>query len=343
MQQVLCCLFLSLFLLGCNSETGQNAPTADPPEAPLHRLRGKAMGSYYRVTYIGQELPGLKSRIDSLLEAYNQELSAWVPESRLSAFNASAEGVDLSGTVHFIPNLELARRVSEASGGAFDPTIGPLVKYWGFGTGRRRESSEVDPAEVAALLELVDMDKVRLEGNFLRKDTPGIQLDLNASAKGYGVDLIHELLNKLGRPNHLVDIGGEMRGGGSKYGRPWRVAIRLPEEDRDKVASAGTLPLGGGKAMATSGNYLNYYKVNGETFSHTINPTTGLTERNALLSATVLAADCATADAFATACMVLGPEAALGLVEEQAEIEAYFLVRAENGALATVKSSGLEE
>ena len=342
LKNLLPLLLLSLTLYACTADTAGGV-VIDDPSAPVQRLQGKAMGSYYRITYLGEELPGLQARVDSLLAAYNQELSAWVPESRIVAFNESAEGISLSGTKHFVPNLKLARRVHELSGGAFDPTIGPLVRYWGFGTGERRTSAELDRAEIDSLLRLVDMAKVRLEGEFLHKDLPGVQLDLNASAKGYGVDLIHDLLDQLDRPDHLVDIGGEMRGGGSKNGQPWRVAIRLPEEDRDKIAAAGTLPLAEGRAIATSGNYLSYYKVDGETFSHTINPRTGLVERNTLLSASVLAPDCATADAFATACMVLGPEGALRLMAEREELEGYFLVRGADGALRTVKSAGLKE
>lgn len=168
-------------------------------------------------------------------------------------------------------------------------------------------------------------------------------LDLNASAKGYGVDLISQLLTQRGRPNHLVDIGGEMRAGGTKNGRPWRVAIRLPEEDALEVAAAGTLPLENGRAIATSGNYLNFYEVDGETYSHTINPRTGYVERNRLLSASILANDCATADAYATACMVLGPDEALRLIEGHPELDGYFLVRAANDSLEVRATAGLAE
>lgn len=299
------------------------------------------MGSYYRITYLGDSIPGLQNRIDSLLDAYNLELSAWVPNSKINAFNESESGIDIGGTDHFIPNLDVARRVSKATDGTYDPTVAPLVKYWGFGTGKPRETATINMLEVNELLLLVGLDKVILEGTMLKKSLPGVELDLNASAKGYGVDLIAQLLTNVDRPNYLVDIGGEMRGGGAKNNRPWNVAIRLPDEDKRKITPAGVLPLSDGRAIATSGNYLSYYKVDGETFSHTINPKTGLVERNRLLSASVFASDCATADAYATACMVVGPERALQLVEANSELEGYFLVRGESGELETVKSSGL--
>ena len=295
------------------------------------------MGSYYLITYLGDEVPGLQRSVDSLLDAYNQELSLWVPESRISVFNESPTGVSLVGTEHFRPNLELARRVTAATGGAYDPTVAPLVRYWGFGGGERRPTGAVDSAEVRALLRLVGVDKLTERRDSLLKPYPEVRLDLNASAKGYGVDLLHKLLNQRGRGDHLIDIGGEMRAGGTKAGgQPWNVGIRLPEEDVTKVAAAGTLPLANGRALATSGNYLSYYEVDGETFSHTINPRTGFVERNRLLSASVLADDCATADAYATACMVLGPEEARALIERTAGVEGWFLVRGAAGELEIV-------
>lgn len=336
---------LLLFTLLCTCDRAPVSNTAQEGVVmpSINRLQGDAMGSYFRVTYLGDSIPGLHGRIDSLLDAYNLELSAWVPASTLSAFNRSETGVDIGGTRHFIPNLELARRVSRETDGAYDPTVAPLVNYWGFGTGQHRETAQVNLAEVQALLPLVGLQNVELDGTMLRKNAPGVALDLNASAKGYGVDLISDLLAAAGRPDHLVDIGGEMRAGGTKYGQPWNVAIRLPDENKANVAQAGTLPLSNGRAIATSGNYLNYYEVDGEIFSHTINPKTGLVERNRLLSASVLAPDCATADAYATACMVVGPERALALVNSRPDLEGYFLVAGENGGLETWKSSGLTE
>ncbi|OAV44278.1 FAD:protein FMN transferase [Lewinella sp. 4G2] len=331
-------LFTCLLLCTCGSAPAEVVVDSQPRK---WEISGRAMGSYYKITYLGDSLSGLSARIDSLLDAYNLELSAWVPESKLSVFNREAEGVNLEGTQHFIPNLNLARIVHQATGGAYDPTIAPLVNYWGFGTGQPRQSAEVVQEEIDRLLPLVGFENLELEGQQLGKKYPGVQLDLNASAKGYGVDLIAQLLKNSGRPDHLVDVGGEMRGGGTKNGQAWTVAIRLPDEDKAKIALAGTLPLSNDRAIATSGNYLNYYKVGGETFSHTINPKTGLVERNRLLSASVLAPDCATADAFATACMVLGPEQAMALIEQDPKLEAYFLVRGEGDALETLKSSGL--
>lgn len=340
MRTLLLPLLLLTFLCTCD-RAPQSAASEQSTYSQPNKLVGEAMGSYYRITYLGDSIPDLQDRIDSLLDAYNLELSAWVPNSKLNAFNQSEAGVDLGDTDHFIPNLEIARRVSQATNGTYDPTVAPLVKYWGFGTGKPRETATINMAEVNELLALVGLDKITLEGTILKKSLPGVELDLNASAKGYGVDLIAQLLSSVGRPNYLVDIGGEMRAGGAKNNRSWNVAIRLPDENKGKITPAGILPLKDGRAIATSGNYLSYYKVDGETFSHTISPKTGLVERNRLLSASIFAPDCATADAYATACMVVGPERALQLVEANPELEGYFLVRGEDGGLETVRSSGL--
>ncbi len=328
-------LFL-LLLCGCNA-------FEDDGYLPAHRIDGEAMGSYYRITYLGDDLPSLQQSVDSLLDAYNLELSPWVEESTINAFNRSDTGVSLAETVHFLPNLDLAAKVVRETGGAYDPTVAPLVKFWGFGGAEHRTTGAVDTKELDSVRAQVGFSLIRYDDGYLHKSKPGVQLDLNASAKGYGVDLISRMLTERGRPDHLIDVGGEMRAGGTKNGSPWTVGIRLPDEDATKVAAAGTLPLEKGRAIATSGNYLNYYEVDGEKYSHTINPLTGYVERNRLLSASVLANDCATADAFATACMVLGPEEALKLIEREPELDGYFLVRGANDSLEIVASSGLVE
>ena len=331
----LCTRVPALWLLLCLLSCGESVET---DVLSTHRISGEAMGSYYRITYLGDELPGLQTSVDSLLDAYNLELSPWVENSTINAFNRSDTGVTLAGTLHFTPNLELAARVVAETDGAYDPTVAPLVKFWGFGGGEHRMSKEVDPVELDSVRAQVGFTLIRFDDGFLHKTKPGVQLDLNASAKGYGVDLLSDLLVVRGRPDHLIDIGGEMRAGGTKHGRPWTVGIRLPEEDQTKVSAAGTLPLEKGRAIATSGNYLNFYEVEGEKYSHTINPQTGRVERNALLSASILADDCATADAFATACMVLGPDGALELVEREPGLEGYFLVAGAGGEMRVVST-----
>ena len=215
-------LFLLLIIGGlfaCNTDRLQDEvrdePSAEMNVEPIHRFQGEAMGTYYKVTYIGAVIPELQEQIDSIFVAYNMELSAWEAGSKLNEFNASETGVDLAGTLHWLPNLEIAQRINRETGGAYDPTVAPLMRFWGFGTAEERSSADYDPAEVNVLLQRIGMDRINLEGTFLRKE-PGTELDLNASAKGYGVDLVSRLLTQVGRPDHLVDIGGEFRAGGTK-------------------------------------------------------------------------------------------------------------------------------
>ncbi|MFT6130128.1 MAG: thiamine biosynthesis lipoprotein, partial [Neolewinella sp.] len=140
-------LLLLTFL--CTCDRASKSPTVDQTAyGQPNKLVGEAMGSYYRITYLGDSIPGLQNRIDSLLDAYNLELSAWVPNSKINAFNESESGIDIGGTDHFIPNLDVARRVSKATDGTYDPTVAPLVKYWGFGTGKPRETATINMLEV---------------------------------------------------------------------------------------------------------------------------------------------------------------------------------------------------
>jgi thiamine biosynthesis lipoprotein len=342
--------FLILTLVGCEN-TARNAETGGAVKT--ERLAGKTMGTTWSVVLLAGEFPlrrdaedfkvAVTTTIDSLLVALNDEVSNWEKGSTVVLFNESAAGIDLRDATYFLDNYQLAKRVNELTGGAFEPTILPLTDYWGFGSGIERIEAGVDTTEVMRRLALVGMERIELEGDtFLRKLQPRVQLDLGGSAKGYGTDLITQLLRRRYQlENFLVEIGGEMYAAGRKSEtQNWRIGINLPKEEAAFNAIAETMPLEN-KAVATSGNYRNYYKVGGETYSHTLNPKTGFPERNRLLSASVIAPNCATADAFATACMVLGPEAALALIEQQPELEAYFLVRAEDGTMLPVLSSGL--
>ncbi|MEL6357103.1 MAG: FAD:protein FMN transferase, partial [Bacteroidota bacterium] len=309
------------------------------------KITGETMGTYYAVTFVeGEErldATQLKKQIDSTLIALNAEVSNWEKNSTVVRFNESEQGISVVDAKHFLANFKLAQSASLATGGAFEPTILPLTDYWGFGSGRERIEAGVDTAEVMRRLALVDINKIELVGDtFLRKAEPGVRLDLGGSAKGYGVDLIANFLQAKGIEHLFVEIGGEVFASGMRGDRPWRAGVNLPEEGAAFNAIAETMSVNN-QGVATSGNYRNYYKVGAETYSHTLNPKTGFPERNSLLSASVLAPNCATADAFATACMVLGPDAALTLIESRPELEAYFLVRTENGEMEPRFSSGL--
>jgi thiamine biosynthesis lipoprotein len=331
------------FLLGL---TLACQPAARTPDRYL-RIDGNTMGTYYQVTCGDAEGRDFQTAIDSLLEAINSEVSTYVETSTISRLNrAGLEFALDTPAPHFLENFRAAKVVYAATGGAFDPTVMPLVNYWGFGYTGEKLVSGADSARIDSLRRLVGFDRVRLdEGSpaVVRKAAPGMQLDFSAIAKGYAADAIGRLLEDRGVRDYLIDIGGELLAKGrNSRGEIWSIGINAPREDAllDEVQAVFQLD---NRAVATSGNYRNYYEVEGVKYSHTINPFTGYPERNTLLSATVFAPNCMIADAYATACMVLGLEKAFELISRQPEMEVYLLHGEAGGAIKARYSPGLEK
>lgn len=338
-------LFLSLLLLtGCRHE--------NLSETKVQHIQGETMGTYYKVSYLGEEITNLKTSVDSLLVALNLEVSTYIPEALISRFNhgdlPAIEAETLQAAPHFLANLKLSLKIAQITGGNFNPTIMPLVNYWGFGYTPKHPVTAVDSATVDSLMTFVGLDKIDYDSVIhspsaiqLDKAFAGTQLDFSAIAKGYGVDLVAAYLRQRGIRNYFVDIGGEVVAAGNKGSsdQPWRVGIAVPKEDASPNDLQVAIPLVD-KAVATSGNYRNYYEVKGQKFSHTINPFTGYPERSNLLSASILADDCATADGFATACMVLGLDKAYALIEAQAGLEGYFIYSDNEGQLRSKATKG---
>jgi FAD:protein FMN transferase len=331
-----------------------SSPTAE--EQDYLTLQGETMGTYYQVTYLDSLDRNFQREVDSLLAAINMEVSTYIDTSTISFFNRAEEKFDLgfgqsaenaaaTGKRHFWVNLLAAREVFEKSGGAFDPTVMPLVNYWGFGYSEKKQVTSVDSAAIDSLMQFVGFNKVKMDESgqaILVKEKPGVQLDFSGCAKGYGVDAVGRWLEQKGIGNYLVDIGGEARAKGlSPRGDAWNIGINVPREDAGFAEIQTAMPLRD-QSVATSGNYRNFYEVNGVKYSHTINPWTGYPERNKLLSASVLAKDCMIADAYATAFMVLGPEKALELASRLPGIEAYFIFSKEDGAMEISYTDGLK-
>lgn len=333
MQKLFPLLFL-FFLSACNSEEAAAVYT---------KIAGETMGTTYSVVY--QSNTDYQASIDSLLVAFNNEVSTYIPNSVISTFNQSVKGIDLNQVgeyVHFLENLSQSREVTANTEGAFQPTLMPLINYWGFGYTEKRAVTQVDSVKVDSLMADVGLDLITVTKDSLRKAKPGVQLDFSAIAKGYGVDLIGAYLAGQGVENYFVEIGGEAIGKGlSPRGDAWRVGISVPKSEAGLGEYAEVASLNN-QAVATSGNYRNYYEVEGEKYGHTINPYSGFPEKNNLLSASVFAKDCATADAYATAFMVMGFEKAKEKVEQMEDIEAYFIVGTSEGKMETQWSSGLD-
>ncbi len=346
MNRLLCLLAVATLSVACIRDAG--------PSSPAYRsIRGETMGTYYNITYADSLERDLQPEIDELLRLLNLEVSTYIPQSTVSAFNRSEKGLPLDynpadtgggsyPNTYFLDNLELAREIYTFSGGAFDPTVMPLINYWGFGYTPKRAVAQIDSLRVDSLMAFVGLDKVVLEEKVLTKAAPGVQLDFSAVAKGYGVDRVGLLLEEKGIVHYLVEIGGEVRARGrNARGEWWRLGISTPSETAGLADIQVAVPLRD-RAMATSGNYRNFYEVDGVKYGHTINPFTGFPEKNLLLSASVTAPDCATADALATAFMVLGPEKALALAEQKQHTEAYFILSDGKGGMTTLQTSGWE-
>lgn len=335
MQKLLLFGALVALLFSC-----KNAP--DATALPYLTLEGKTMGTYYRITYGDSLNRNFQPDIEQFLQDFNQEVSTYIPTSTISQFNQSETGIDIAGKAYFIGNIEKSRIVFEQSGGAFDPTVMPLVNYWGFGYTPKKPVTQVDSAAVDSLRRFVGMHLVTLDGTTLRKALPGVQLDFSAIAKGYAIDEIAEWLEQRGVQHYLIDIGGEARAkGGNARGATWTIGINLPKEDAAATDLQTAVELRN-RAIATSGNYRNFYEVDGVKYGHEINPATGYPKRTRLLSASVFAADCATADAWATAFMIMGLEKSLVVAEQLPHIEAYFIYGAPGGDLQTRYTQGLE-
>jgi len=306
-------LFLGLSLIFC-------ACTTQPS---ITRITGKGIGTYYKIT-IADKNNITQSQIDSVIEVLSITASIFNPNSLVSRINRNE-----TDTLNLILReiLEVALQVCEETDGAFDFTVGALVNLWGFGKDPEKEITQED---VEKALETVGYKKIRIEENRIIKENPETQLNFNAVAKGYCVDLVATFLTSKGVENFLVDIGGELSIFGKRAPhKKWRVGIQKPTENKeDDIATEEIMELQD-IAVATSGNYRNYIEKNGKRLGHTINPRTGYPETNDLLSATVLASTCTLADAYATAFMVMGKEKAETFVTQHNEINAYLILNME--------------
>ena len=292
----------------------------------VHNFSGIAIGTYYSVTYVGQEDISLPVAADSIIAAINREFSIFDSTSTVSRLNANATTVLTDDIIHLI---SLSNHISEETGGAFDITIGPLVNAMGFG-----KSTDFDTLsyqkQMDSLRHFIGYQKISVADGKLQKADSRIQLDFNAIEKGYAVDKIARMMKEKGYENFLVDIGGEVLAQGRKFkGQEWRVGVQITTETQNGQIETNyifELPLESGmNCVATSGNYRNYKEINGKRYSHIINPTTGYSEKSSLLSVSVIAKDCATADAFATAFMVLGTETSMAILRNHNELAAHFI------------------
>ncbi|HLN21383.1 MAG TPA: FAD:protein FMN transferase [Bacteroidales bacterium] len=309
--------------------------------AVIESFNGLAQGTTYSIVYddnMNFEPDSLKSRVEKILDDFDMSLSIYKDSSILSRVNRNE---DISVDSYFREAYYKSVEISELTGGAFDITVGQLVSSWGFGPDEQKNFRE---SRLDSLLKLTGMSKVKLVNDKIVKDDPGIKLDFNAIAQGYSVDVVYDYLEGLGFENYLIEIGGEVRVRGKKAGQNWRIGIdrptdnnMIPGNDLEAVIRISD------EALATSGNYRKFYVENGVKYSHTIDPHTGYPAKNNLLSATIIAPDCATADGIATACMVMGVDKAKEFIQKYPQFAAHFIYSDEQGNFMTWTSESLKE
>lgn len=324
-------IIITILLFGCFPSNDLNKQQV--------LLQGKTMGTTYNIKVIveGETIntQALHANIDKLLVQVNQEMSTYIPTSELSVFNHnnSTEPVEVSIGLQRV--IAEAIRLGEISEGKLDVTVGPLVNLWGFGP---EYKPEVIPSDelLASTRAKIGLANLSLNGKMISKAIPELYVDLSTIAKGYGVDVVAELIEQTGITNYLVEIGGEMRVKGFKHtGELWHVAIEKPvTEER----SMHQMIVPGDNAVATSGDYRNFYEVDGQRFSHIIDPDTGMPIKHKLVSVTVIHPSSMTADGLSTAMMVMGDEKALEFAKKY-DLAAYLISKTDNGFVeqSTVK------
>lgn len=312
-------------------------------------IDGFAQGTTYHIVYIPDFSISFllhkddflfQDEVDSVLKRIDESLSLYDPESVISRINRNDSLVIVDELFEAV--FRKSVEVSAITGGAFDITVGPVVNAWGFGPGER---AEVDSTLIDSLLQYVGMDKVSMEGRRVIKLVKGVLLDFNAIAQGYSVDLLARFFESRGIDRYLVELGGEVTASGLKQDRKqWKIGVDKPIDNnlipgRELQAIVSLY----NRSLATSGNYRKFYVENGIRYSHTIDPATGYPARHNLLSATIVADDCMTADAFATACLVMGLEKSIEMISDNPELEAFFIFSGEDGAFETYATEGFEE
>ena len=304
--------------------------------APEYRsAQGLIFGTRYNITYLYNA--DLKPEIEHTMALVDSALSMFNPESTISAVNSS-ESIQLTDTM-FLKVYRRAMEISDWTGGAFDITVAPAVNAWGFGF---KHAENIRQATIDSLKEIIGYKKIHEQDGLITKDDPRIMLDCSAIAKGFGSDMVADMFRSKGINDFMVEIGGEIVvSGHNPKGKLWNIGISKPVDDSLSINNElqTVIPVTD-IAMATSGNYRNFYVKDGRKYAHTIDPHTCMPVSHSLLSATVFATDCATADALATSMMVMGLDSAQALCNRHPEIEAYFIYQAPDGTLSCHFANG---
>lgn len=323
---------LSLGVTGCNSVSPQKTVT----------IHGEAQGSTYSIKYISDKEEDLKPAVDSILDAIDMSMSTYKPDSDISRINAGDSTVVVDE--NFRKVFLGSQKIWKESGGSYDPTIGTLVRAWGFGPDHHRIA--LDSSKVDSLLQYCGFDKVALTSeNTIRKENKNIYFDFNSIAQGYTVDVIAGFFLGKGIRNFIVEVGGELvaHGRNTEKEKDWVIAIDDPlqgMEGRSFIAKINLKDMG----MATSGNYRKTVtdSITGEKYVHIVDPKTGFTKKGNVLSTTVLAKTCMEADAYATTFMVMDLEESKEFLKTKPDIHAFILYMDENNEMQKYMTEGFK-
>ena len=311
-----------------------------------HLIEGRTMGTTYHVKVVAgslQPMAGLKEKIDARLGQINGSMSTYQPDSEISRFNDLQQaGRAFEVSADFLRVMMTAKTIFELSAGAWDATVNPLVDLWGFGRADRPRA--VPPKQkIAALMPQIGFGNILIEPNgSLVKKNKFVTLDLSSIAKGYGVDQVAQVIRRSGFNNFLVEIGGEIFASGHRQdGKFWRIGINRPRIDAafDDVYKIVDL---NNQAFATSGDYRNFFEVDGIRYSHIIDPRTGYPVSNGVVSVSIIAGNCTLADGLATAVMVMGAETGLDLINRLEGVDGLIIVEKPNGSLEAYYSKRFE-
>jgi thiamine biosynthesis lipoprotein len=308
-------------------------------------IAGRTMGTRYSIKVVAdsvEKIRQIKARVDNRLEQINQSMSTYRADSEISLFNALQEiGKPFAVSDDFFRVMQAGRQIYHLSQGAWDGTVQPLVKLWGFDKGTPIDQLP-STAAIARAKELVGFDGIDVSSyRYLKKRRQGVTVDLASIAKGYGVDQVAALISRMGFTRYIVEIGGEVFAAGLRAdGASWRVGINRPQKGGSINAVYRVVALQD-QAMATSGDYRNFIEIDGRTYSHIIDPRSGSPVANGVVSASVVAKNCTMADGLATGLVVMGPQAGLALLNRLDGIEGLIVVQGPDGVLTNHWSSGL--
>lgn len=304
------------------------------------KIQGSTFGSYYTVVYYDQQNRNLQEPIELIFKEIDSSLSTYNAKSLISEINTGDIGW-YKLDEHLKTILNHAKEISENTQGAFDITVGPLVNAWGFGF---KNKANIDSTLIDSLLQYVGNEYLVLKNDTFYKSFAQLTLDVNAIAPGYAADVVAAYLENSGIESYIVEIGGEVVAKGTKPDNsPWKVGIEKPATAKDSPQVLKAVFEIKNQAVATSGNYRNYYIKDGIKYAHTINPKTGYPVTHSLLSATVVAKDGLTADAYATAFMVMGYDKTIEFINKNNLIHVYLIYSSDEGALSTFMSPQLEK